>query len=186
MKATMDMQTAQWQLLFGDACVAPGPLPDPIEDLTLYVDGSPLNIIEVKQADVHPTTIVHIPEIDVVVAGDSIYNEIHPMLGFARPAEWQDWLETVDIVESLKPRMIVADHRRPDGDDYAVDRMIAQTRSYIKDFAAAYEVAKDADQLVSAMTAQYPNHGNLWTLEFSALCVMTAHDGGASPAAVTS
>jgi hypothetical protein len=40
--------------------------------------------------------------------------------------------------------------------------MIAQTRAYIKDFAAAYEVAKDTDELVSAMTAQYPNHGNLY------------------------
>jgi hypothetical protein len=145
-----------------------------------------VNIIEVKQADVHPTTIVHIPEIDVVVAGDSIYNEIHPMLGFATPAEWQDWLETVDVVESLKPRMIVAGHRRPDGDDYTVNRMIAQTRSYIKDFAAAYEVAKDADQLVAAMTAKYPHHGNVWTLEFSARCVMMARDGGASPADITS
>ena len=141
-----------------------GPVPDPIDGHTLYVDGSPLNIIEVKQADIHPTTIVHIPEIDVVVAGDSIYNEIHAMLGLSTPAEWQDWLETVDVVESLKPRMIVAGHRRPDGDDYATDRMIAQTRSYIKDFAAAYEVAEDADALVSAMTAKYPYHGNLWTL----------------------
>jgi glyoxylase-like metal-dependent hydrolase (beta-lactamase superfamily II) len=140
-KESMDMQTEQWKLLFGDACVTAGPVPEPMEGHTLYVDGSPLNIIEVKQADIHPTTIVHVPEIDVVVAGDSIYNEIHAMLGFATPAEWQDWLETVDIVEGLKPRMIVAGHRRPDGDDYAVDRMIAQTRSYIKDFAATCQVS---------------------------------------------
>jgi hypothetical protein len=160
-----------------------GPVPEPMEGHTLYVDGSPLNVIEVKQADVHPTTIVHIPEIDVVVAGDSIYNEIHAMLGFATPAEWKD--ETVDVVERLKPRMIVAGHRRPDGDDYAVDRMIAQTRSYIKDFAAAYEVAEDADALVSAMTAKYPYHGNLWTLQYTALSVMMARDSAASAAEVT-
>ena len=101
-----------------------------------------------KQADIHPTTIVHIPEIDVVVAGDSIYNEIHPMLGLSTPEEWQDWLETVDLVEKLNPRMIVAGHRRPDGDDYAVETMIAETRAYIQDFAAAYEVAKDVEDLV--------------------------------------
>jgi glyoxylase-like metal-dependent hydrolase (beta-lactamase superfamily II) len=72
MKATMEMQTGQWQLLFGDAVVDAGPLPESIEGHTLYVDGSPLNIIEVKQADINPTTIVHIPELDVVVAGDAI------------------------------------------------------------------------------------------------------------------
>ncbi|CAM3704801.1 MBL fold metallo-hydrolase [Smaragdicoccus niigatensis] len=181
-KETMDLQTEQWKMMFGDSCVTAGPVPEPLEDHTLFVDGSPVKIIEVKQADVHPTTIVHIPDIDVVVAGDSVYNEIHPMLGLSTPAEWQDWLETVDLVESLQPRMIVAGHRRPDGDDYAIERMIAQTRSYIKDFAAAYEVAEDADALVSAMTAKYPYHGNLWTLQFSAIGAMMQRGVGASAA----
>ena len=120
---------------------------------------------------------MHIPEIDVVVAGDSIYNEIHPMLGLSTPEEWQDWLETVDLVEKLAPKVIVAGHRRPDGDDHAVDTMIAETRSYIQDFAAAYETADDAEDLVRIMSAKYPGHGNLWTLQFSAMNAIAARDG---------
>jgi hypothetical protein len=85
MKQSMQLQIEQWRMLFGDTCIMAGPLPEPLEGDTLYVDGSPLHIIEVKQADIHPTSIVHIPEIDVVVAGDSIYNEIHPMLGQSTP-----------------------------------------------------------------------------------------------------
>jgi hypothetical protein len=169
MKATMELQSMQWLLMFGDATLKAGSLPDPLEGHTLYVDGSPLNIIEVKQADIHPTTIVHIPEIDVVVAGDSIYNEMHPMLGLSTPDEWADWLETVDLVESLRPRVIVAGHRRPDGDDHAVETMISQTRAYLQDYAAAYEAAEDADELVGIVSAKYPHHGNLWTLQFSAM-----------------
>ena len=167
-KQNMQLQIEQWRMLFGDTCVMAGPVPEPIEGDTLYVDGSPLHIIEVKQADIHPTSIVHIPEIDVVVAGDSIYNEIHPMLGLSTPDEWQDWLETVDTVEKLRPRMIVSGHRRPDGDDYAVETMIAQTRAYIQDFAAASKVAKDAAELVATMVEKYPHHGNVWTLLYSA------------------
>jgi glyoxylase-like metal-dependent hydrolase (beta-lactamase superfamily II) len=172
MKESMDLQSMQWQLLFGDTCIKAGALPDPLEGRTLYVDGSPLNIIEIKQADIHPTTIVHIPDIDVVVAGDSIYNEIFPMLGLSTPDEWPDWIEAVDVVESLQPKVIVAGHRRPDGDDHAVDTMIAETRAYLLDYAAAFEVAKDADELVAIMTDKYPHHGNLWTLEFSAMSSM--------------
>jgi glyoxylase-like metal-dependent hydrolase (beta-lactamase superfamily II) len=168
-KETRDEHAEQWVLMFGDSSVATDALPDPIEGDTFYVDGSPLKIIEVKQADIHPTTIVHIPAIDVVVAGDAVYNEIHPMLGLSTPDEWQDWLETVDLVEKLKPRMIVAGHRRPDGDDYAVDTMIAQTRAYIQQFAAAYQIAKDAEDLIAIMTEKFPYHGNLWTLWFSAM-----------------
>jgi glyoxylase-like metal-dependent hydrolase (beta-lactamase superfamily II) len=182
MKEGMELHTQQWAMLFGDACVTPGSLPDPIQGRTLFVDGSPVNIIEVKQADIHPTSIVHVPEIDVVVAGDSIYNEIHPMLGLSTPEEWSDWLETVDLVESLNPRMIVAGHRRPDGDDYAVGTMIAQTRSYIQDFAAAYEVADDAEDLVRIMSAKYPGHGNLWTLQFSAMSAIQLRETGSTAA----
>jgi hypothetical protein len=59
--------------------------------------------------------------------------------------------------------------------------MIAQTRSYIQDFAAAFESAKTADDLVSAMTAKYPHHGNQWTLQFSASRVIKGHNGGGPP-----
>lgn len=167
-----------WQVLFGDATVLEKPRVEPLEDLTLYVDGTPLHVIEVKQADIHPTTVVHIPAAGAVVAGDSIYNEIHQMFGLSGPEDWQAWLETVDLVEGLHPRMIVAGHRRPDGDDYAVDTIIAQTRSYIHDFAAAYEVAKDADDLIATMTAKYPHHGNFWTLWFSATNAIELRDTG--------
>jgi glyoxylase-like metal-dependent hydrolase (beta-lactamase superfamily II) len=182
MREGKELHTQQWEALFGDACVTPGPLPDPIEGRTLYVDGSPVSIIEVKQADIHPTSVVHVPEAGVVVAADSIYNEIFPMLGLSTPEEWSNWLETVDLVESLNPRMIVAGHRRPDGDDYAVETMIAQTRSYIQDFAAAFEVARDAEDLVSIMLGKYPHHGNLWSLQFSAASVFQFRESGVKAA----
>ncbi|MFI6440072.1 MBL fold metallo-hydrolase [Streptomyces sp. NPDC050759] len=121
-----------------------------------------------EAGDTHSASIVHVPEIDVAVAGDSVCNEMHPMLGVSTPDEWQDWLETVDTVERLRPRMIVSGHRRPDGDDYAVETMIALTRAYIQDFAAASKVAKDAEKLVATMVEKYPHHGNVWTLQYSA------------------
>jgi len=175
-KKNREEHRQQWAMLFGDTCIFSDALPDPIEDDILYVDGSPLKIIEVKQADIHPTSIVHIPAIDAVVAGDAIYNEIHPMLGLATPKEWQDWLETIDLVEKLNPRIIVAGHRRPDGDDHAVETMIAQTRAYIQDFAATYEIAKDAEDLMAIMTDKYPYHGNFWSLWFSATSVIALRD----------
>ncbi len=168
-KGTMDLQTMQWTLMFGDACVPAGPVPDLLEGHTLYVDGTPLEIIEVKQADIHPATIVHIPSIDVVIAADSIYHEMHPMLALSSPDEWVDWLETISLVESLEPKRIITGHRRPDGDDFEVAEMIAETRSYLLDFKAAFDGAEEAEDIVRIMAEKYPNHGNPWTLEFSAM-----------------
>lgn len=178
MHETMEIQGDQWELLFGDACVAGGVFPEPLEGDTLTVDGVEVRVIEVKQADIHPTSVVHVPSIDLVVAGDAIYNEIHPMLGLSGPEEWEDWLGTIDLVESLAPAMIVAGHRRPDGDDRAVATMISQTRAYIRDFAAAFGGATSPEQIVDAMVAKYPHHGNLWTLQFSAINAMASRDAG--------
>lgn len=178
MRHIHDANMAAWEVMFGDASVTELPRAEPLEEPTLYVDGSPLHVIQVEQADIHPTTVVHIPAIDTVVAGDSIYNEIHQMFGLSTPDEWQLWLKTVDLVEGLRPRMIVAGHRRPDGDDYAVETMIALTRAYIQDFAAARENAGDMDDMIAIMSEKYPHHGNLWTLWFSAANAIEFRDTG--------
>ena len=44
-----------------------------------------------------------------------------------------------------------------------------KTRAYIQQFAAAYQIAKDAEDLIAIMTEKFPYHGNLWTLWFSAI-----------------
>lgn len=113
--------------MFGDACVPLDIAPELHGD-TLYVDGSPLKILTIKQADIHPTSIVHVPDIGRHRRRRDLQRH-PPDVGSSTPSEWQDWIATVDFVESLRPRMIVAGHRRPDGDDYATADMIAQTRS---------------------------------------------------------
>ena len=175
---TMQRSQTNWDLLFADTCVEFSKVPEPLEGTSLYVDGYPIEIIEVGQADIHPSSIVHVPALDLVVAGDSIYNEIHAMLALSTPEEWQEWLRTVDVVEGLNPTVVVAGHRRPDGDDRAVDAMIAGTRAYINDFAVAAKEAKDAADLVEMMVTKYPDHGNLWTLQRSAGSAIQRRDGG--------
>lgn len=179
-KTTLEEQLGQAQILFGDACVSPGPMPSPLEGDTLQVDGAILKVIEVKQADIHPTSIVHIPEIDTVIAGDAVYNEIHPMLALSTPSEWQDWLETLQVIEDLQPKVIIGGHRRPDADDHAVETMLSTTRSYIRDFADALESAESIEALVGAMMQKYPHHGNVWSLMFSAASAIGVRDGGMS------
>ncbi|MGK8486707.1 MBL fold metallo-hydrolase [Nocardia asiatica] len=177
---TLVSQQTEWDLLFGDECVPFSAVPEPLNGTTLYVDSARIEIIEIKQADISPSSIVHVPDIGVVVAGDCVYNEIHPMLGLSGPDEWPEWLAAIDMVEALDPKVIIAGHRRPDGDDYAVESMISQTRAYINDFAATYREARDVEDFVDTMTAKYPHHGNLWTLQYSAINAIQRRDGAST------
>ena len=72
-----DVEAQQWAAMFGDRVVKPTAVPEALNGLTLEMEGYELRIVEVGQGDIRPSTVVHIPAIEAVVAGDVVYNQIH-------------------------------------------------------------------------------------------------------------
>jgi glyoxylase-like metal-dependent hydrolase (beta-lactamase superfamily II) len=163
-----EVEAQQWAAMFGERVVEPTAVPETLDGLTIELEGHELRIIEVGQGDIHPSTVLHIPGLDAVVAGDVVYNQIHTMLGLSGPHGWERWLKSLDTIEKLSPRMIVAGHRKPESSDYEASRMLDETRSYISDFAEGAQRLGSADDLVQLMKSKYPDFGNRWTLHFSA------------------
>jgi len=163
-----EVEAQQWAAMFGDRVVKPTAVPEALNGLTLELEGYELRIVEVGQGDIRPSTVVHIPAIDAVVAGDVVYNQIHAMLGLSGPREWERWIQSVDVVEKLSPQMIVCGHKKPESSDREVDRMLDETRTYISDFAEGAQSLNSAEELIGLMKSKYPDFGNSWTLHFSA------------------
>jgi len=109
-----------------------------------------------------------VPELAAVIVGDVAYNEIHQMMAFSGPAEWDRWTASVESIRSLQPKIVIAGHKKPDTGDDEVDRILDGTRDYIRDFAEAAKSASSVEVLVGAMRAKYPDRGNLTTLMVSA------------------
>src|SRR6201993_132178 len=107
-----EVEAQQWAAMFGDRAPNPPAFPEPLDGLSLELDGYELQIVEVGQGDIRPSTVVHIPVIEVVVAGDVVYNQIHAMLGLSGPSGWERWIQSVDAIEKLAPQMIVCGHRK--------------------------------------------------------------------------
>jgi glyoxylase-like metal-dependent hydrolase (beta-lactamase superfamily II) len=163
-----EVQAQQWSAMFGDRVAKPTAVPEALDGLTLELEGYELHIVEVGQGDIRPSTVVHIPAIDAVVAGDVVYNQIHAMLGLSGPGGWERWLQSLDAIEKLDAQMIVAGHKKPESSDREVSRMLDETRSYIGDFAQGARSLDSAEELVQLMKSKYPDFGNTWTLHFSA------------------
>ena len=163
-----EIETQQWSAMFGDRVAKPTVVPEPLDGLTIELEGHELRIVEVGQGDIHPSTVVHIPAIETVVAGDVVYNQIHAMLGLSGPAGWDRWLQSLDTIEKLDPQAIVCGHRKPKSSDREVSRMLDETRSYISDFAQGAQSLDSAEELINLMKSKYPDFGNRWTLHFSA------------------
>src|ERR1700747_1979756 len=71
-----EVEAQQWAAMFGDRVAKPTVGPEPLDGLTLALEGHELQIVEVGQGDIRPSTVVHIPAIDAVVAGEGVCHTI--------------------------------------------------------------------------------------------------------------
>ncbi|HEV3129523.1 MAG TPA: MBL fold metallo-hydrolase [Solirubrobacteraceae bacterium] len=172
--ATLDDQAEQFQGFFGDDFAKASVLPQPLAGDLIELEGHELRVIEVGQGDIAPSTVVHVPSIDTVIAGDVVYNRIHMMLALSGPEEWQAWIESIDRIAGLGAKTIVAGHKRPEASDEDIATILDGSRAYIRDFRDAVAASGTAGQVVELMKAKYEDYGNLTTLLFSARAAFPA------------
>jgi glyoxylase-like metal-dependent hydrolase (beta-lactamase superfamily II) len=154
--------------MFGGDLLEATAWPEALDGDVLEIEGQQISLLELAQADVAPTSIGHVPSLDAIIAGDAVYNRVHPMLALTGPEEWEAWIESIDEVEALRPRTVVAGHKRRDARDDDIPAMIDGTRGYIRDFRAALAVSSDPVELFETMKAKYEEYGNPTTLFVSA------------------
>jgi hypothetical protein len=81
-----EVEAQQWAAMFGDRVAKRTVVPEALDGLTLELEGYELQIVEVGQGDIRPSTVEHIPAIDAVAAGDVVYNQIQAMPGLSGSA----------------------------------------------------------------------------------------------------
>ncbi len=132
----------------------PGQIPDNL----VIADGLNGNAIELGHTDTDYTTCLHVPSIGLVVAGDAAYNDVHLYLAESNEQTRQEWIAALDKIEALKPRAVVASHKRPENEDDP--KIIEETRRYIRDFDRLVKSTSTAQELYDKMLAIYPNRVN--------------------------
>jgi glyoxylase-like metal-dependent hydrolase (beta-lactamase superfamily II) len=152
-----------WRRLF------PGEIPnrllvaEPLEGNALELEGHKLVAINAGRTDTAHSTCLHVPSIGLIVGGDVVYNGIHPYLGETNTQSRTEWISTLDKLETLKPKAVIAGHKVPENDDNP--RVIAETRQYLRDFNRLNKTTTTARELYDAMLEIYPdrvNPGSLW------------------------
>lgn len=138
--------------LIGDTSVVARPTPTGVIDL----EGHELRIVDVGHTDTDDTSVLHVPSLDLVVAGDAAYNGVHQALMESAGGGRAAWLAALDVIETLGPRVVVAGHKNPDLDDDAA-RVLAGTREYLATVEEVLAEQQSADGFFDAMTARYPD-----------------------------
>jgi glyoxylase-like metal-dependent hydrolase (beta-lactamase superfamily II) len=132
----------------------------------IELEGEKLIVTPLGFTDSAGTTCLHVPSLQLIAAGDAAYNGVHLHLSESPDrSKRQEWIAALNIMESLKPRIVVAGHKNMKNDDDGA-RVLGQTRQYILDFQELAEKTTTAKELYDQMLARYSewlNRGALWS-----------------------
>jgi glyoxylase-like metal-dependent hydrolase (beta-lactamase superfamily II) len=163
--------------------VFPGQIPEhPIVPAALDGDvidleGNELRIITVGPSDADTSTIVYIPSLNAVIAGDVAYNGIHQWLAQTDHKKRLAWIASIEKIEALKPKIVVAGHKRPDARDDDPATILGSTKTYIRDFDRSLSESHSAQELVDKMIDLHGDLGNPYTLWTAAQGVFAQGQG---------
>jgi glyoxylase-like metal-dependent hydrolase (beta-lactamase superfamily II) len=152
-----------WELRY------PGQLPkrlviaEELQGNSIKLEGRDLVAVPLGHTDTDNTTCLHVPSLGLVVAGDAAYNDVHLYLAESNAQTRREWIASLDKIEALKPRAVVAGHKKAEKDDSP--RIIEETRQYIRDFDRLAAMTRSARELYDKMLELYPNRanpGSLW------------------------
>lgn len=153
---------------FWDA-VLPGQIPPSpviavaVPDNRIELEGHEVLIVEVGHSDTDDTTVVHVPDLGLVVAGDVVYDGVHLFLVESADGGRDAWRRAIDLVEELQPLHLVAGHSHPDLDHDGIRPMV-ETRRYLDDVDELLERHSSAVEFFTAMRERHPDRLGVSTL----------------------
>jgi glyoxylase-like metal-dependent hydrolase (beta-lactamase superfamily II) len=156
--------STRWEARFPGLIQADVRVAEPLADWRIELEGNELLSVEVGHSDTDNTTVLHVPSIGLVVAGDVAYNDVHLYFAESDHDKRLEWMRALDIIDTLHPRVVVAGHKRAGRADSP--RIIDETRVYIRDFDRLAQATSTADELYEQMLSRYPdrvNPGSLWS-----------------------
>ncbi|KAI8670287.1 Lactamase-B domain-containing protein [Fusarium keratoplasticum] len=128
----------------------------PLKDNKFTLEGHTFEAVHAGHSDTDATTFLYVPSLNLTVAGDIVYNDVHMWMAESPSEKHRDaWIECLDKLESYNPAIVIGSHHRPGGVDGAFS--IGASREYIKTFSRLVKESKSAKQLYNSMLHAYPD-----------------------------
>jgi len=152
-----------WRPLFGAQIPDEIVVASPLHNGRIYLEGHELIAHRAGHTDRSDTTFVHVPDLDLVVAGDIVYNGVFPFTVDTDRASRDEWRQALDDVAACRPAYVVAGHKLATADDHP--RHIRETRRFLDDFDAALDSGATAEEIFESLGTTHADRFNraaLW------------------------
>jgi len=138
-------------------------LAEPIPAQGSRLEGNEVVAVETGHTDTDKTSVLHVPSIGLVVAGDVACNGVRQYILEGGGGGLREWLRALDRVADLHPRAVVAGHKNKNQpDDPAI---LDETRQYLQDVIRLLDDKPATREFYDQMTGLYPdrlNPGVVW------------------------
>jgi glyoxylase-like metal-dependent hydrolase (beta-lactamase superfamily II) len=127
------------------------------------LEGRLLRAVETGHTDTDDSSVLHVPSIGLVVAGDVVYNGVHQMMLEGGNGGLEAWLDGIDRIAELNPRHVVAGHKNKDLPDDP--KILDETRQYLRDtirLLAGKPTPREFFEQMMKLHGDRLNPGPLW------------------------
>ncbi|CAN5584305.1 MBL fold metallo-hydrolase [soil metagenome] len=127
----------------------------PFTGETFEIEGHDVHIIQQGRTDTLHTTSVYVPALDLVVAGDVVYNQCHMFVGDTTPQSRANWIAALNALNDLHPKIVVAGHKKTGAPD--TPEAITASKNYLEDFGRLIDNNTSKQHVYDEMTRLYPD-----------------------------
>jgi glyoxylase-like metal-dependent hydrolase (beta-lactamase superfamily II) len=136
------------------------------------LEGAAFVPVEVGHSDTDDTTLLHVPSLGLVVAGDVVYNGVHQYLLEGGRGGIDAWLAALDKVDALHPHFVIAGHKNKSLSDDP--KAIQETRQYLLDAKRLLAAHPTPQAYYERMLSIYPDRLNRGPLWYSGVALLAA------------
>jgi glyoxylase-like metal-dependent hydrolase (beta-lactamase superfamily II) len=127
-------------------------------------ENSRIEILRKLQGDTDENTMLWFPEQRTLIAGDTVFNDMHVYTAETDSNARKNWSSTLKKIRKLKPSVVIPGHSKV-GAPLDATTALDFTERYLLVFEEELKKAKDPESLVKTMKDDFPSADLILALE---------------------
>ena len=135
-------------------------IPDEAVIPTIYteniyqLEGKTIQIIPKLTGDIAPSTAYYIPSIETMIAGDLVYNNLHPWTLDTDNDDRKHWIQSLKTLQTYQPKIVIGGHK--DKRKLDTPNVLVFMIDYLTQFNQAIEELETANKVIARMKQLFP------------------------------
>jgi glyoxylase-like metal-dependent hydrolase (beta-lactamase superfamily II) len=154
----------KWKQLLGSAGTSHAVAIEKFDGDFIKFESSEIEVLKNIQGDTDENTMLWIPRQKILIAGDVVFNNMHPYTAETDSKARGKWLNSLNKIRELKPSVVIPGHSKV-GAPLDASTAIDFTENYLLVFEEELKKAKDPESLINTMKERFPSADLLLAIE---------------------